>query len=145
MKAVIQRVKHAKVVVDDSTVGEIGPGVLTLLGIVKGDSASQVDQLMDKICHLRIFEDENGKMNRSVTDINGGHLIVSQFTLAADCKTGRRPSFTHAETQEKAKELYEYAVLRSKELGISTQTGQFQANMAVHLINDGPVTFMLEF
>jgi D-tyrosyl-tRNA(Tyr) deacylase len=144
MKAVIQRVKQAEVVVDGRVVSSIGQGILTLLGVQVGDDEAQVQKLIQKIVDLRIFEDEAGKMNRSLLDISGEHLIVSQFTLAGDCSSGRRPSFTTAERPERAKSLYEYALKQSEEKGVKTSAGIFQADMKVGLVNDGPVTFILE-
>lgn len=144
MKAVIQRVKKANVEVDSSQVAEIGPGILTFLGIEKGDSEEQLKKLIEKICHLRIFEDDHGKMNLSLIDKKAEHLIVSQFTIAADCSKGRRPSFTTAESPILAEKIYLQAIEYSKQLGVKTAAGQFQADMQVQLINDGPVTFILE-
>jgi len=144
MKAVIQRVQKAEVRVGGETVSKIGQGLLTLLGIENGDDEDKLRKLIQKICELRIFEDEQGKMNRSLLDIRGEHLIVSQFTLAADTKSGRRPSFTSAARPEIAKPMYERALLISEELGASTAGGIFQAEMKVELINDGPATFLLE-
>jgi D-tyrosyl-tRNA(Tyr) deacylase len=144
MKAVIQRVKHAEVVVDGEAVSRIGPGILTLLGVEVGDTEASLRKIIQKICELRIFEDEAGKMNRSLLDVSGEHLIVSQFTLAGDCSSGRRPSFTGAEKPERAKALYELALAISAQLGAKTAGGVFQADMKVSLLNDGPVTFILE-
>lgn len=145
MKGLIQRVKNASVTIDEKLYSKIGAGILVLLGVEKGDSEANADKLAEKLVKLRIFEDENGKMNKSVQDIGGEILVVSQFTLAGDCKKGTRPSFDKAELPQRANELYEYFVLKVKELGIPTQTGSFGAMMNVELINDGPVTFMLEF
>jgi D-tyrosyl-tRNA(Tyr) deacylase len=144
MKAVIQRVKHAGVVVDGREVSRIGAGILTLLGIAKGDTEAQLSKLIAKICDLRIFEDAQGKMNLSLKEVNGAHLIVSQFTLLGDCSTGRRPSFTNAESPDRAKILYEEALKLSHAHGVQTMGGVFQADMKVDLLNDGPVTFILE-
>jgi D-tyrosyl-tRNA(Tyr) deacylase len=145
MRAVIQRVQRAEVVVDGKKVSGIDRGILTLLGVFKGDEEEpQLKKMVQKICELRIFEDENGKMNRSLLDIGGEHLIVSQFTLAGDTHSGRRPSFIQAEAPEKAKRLYERAIELSSGLGISTCGGVFQADMKVELVNDGPVTFVLD-
>jgi D-tyrosyl-tRNA(Tyr) deacylase len=143
MKAIIQRVHYAEVIVDSQTISKIGPGLLTLLGVEKGDTPEQVKKVVDKIIHLRIFEDTSGKMNLSLKDLNYEHLIVSQFTLAADCSQGRRPNFLLAESPARAKELYELALQESQKLGIKTLGGQFQAHMKIHLINDGPVTIPL--
>lgn len=146
MKALIQRVRWAKVVVEGRTVGEIGAGLLTLLGVADGDTSHDVDHLVGKIAKLRIFEDGEGKMNRSLLDLGteGGHLIVSQFTLFADTSKGNRPSFIGAGKPDHAKTLYELAIDRSKALGLRTEAGIFQATMEVSLLNDGPVTLMLE-
>ncbi len=144
MKAVIQRVKSARVSVDGKEVSAIGPGLLTLLGIEAGDTEERVQKIVRKICELRIFEDEQGKMNRSLIDARGEHLMVSQFTLAADCSSGKRPSFTGAEKPELAKPMYEKALAYSSSLGVLTKAGVFQAHMIVELANDGPVTFILE-
>ena len=144
MKAVIQRVTSASVVVDKKSVGEIGRGVLVLLGVEKGDAESQADWLAEKIVNLRIFEDEGGKMNLSLLDIGGSLLIVSQFTLAGNCNKGRRPSFDSAAPPEEGKRLYNYFTDELKRLGLPVATGIFQADMQVSLVNDGPVTFILE-
>lgn len=144
MKAVIQRVKQAKVNVDGKTVSQINQGILTLLGIAKGDTEVQLDKLITKIIDLRIFEDEQGKMNLSLKDIKGQHLIVSQFTLLGDCSQGRRPSFINAESPQRAKELYEKAIDLSNANHVDTYGGIFQADMKIDLTNDGPVTFTLE-
>ena len=145
MKGLIQRVKKASVTIDNELYSEIGQGILVLLGVEKGDSEANADKLADKICKLRIFEDENEKMNKSVQDIEGEILVVSQFTLAGDCKKGTRPSFDKAENPDRANELYEYFVKVIKNNNIPVKTGKFAAMMDVELINDGPVTFMLEF
>jgi D-tyrosyl-tRNA(Tyr) deacylase len=144
MKAVIQRVLNASVEVDGKMVGSTGKGILVLLGVEKGDTEKDADWMVDKIVNLRIFEDEDGKMNLSVQDIGGGILAVSQFTLAGNCAKGRRPSFDTAEPPIQANELYEYFVAKMLQTGISVETGVFQANMRVSLVNDGPVTFILE-
>jgi D-tyrosyl-tRNA(Tyr) deacylase len=144
MKAVLQRVSEARVDVAGTTVGAIGRGILVLLGVEKGDGERDAGWLAEKIATLRIFEDEAGKMNLSVQDIGGEILAVSQFTLAGNCAKGRRPSFDTAAPPEEANRLYEYFVARVGELGIPVATGVFQADMQVHLVNDGPVTFILE-
>ncbi len=144
MKAVIQRVREAKVEVDGKTVGQIGKGILLLLGVEKGDGERDADWLAEKIGNLRIFEDEAGKMNLSVKEIAGELLTVSQFTLAGNCAKGRRPSFDSAAPPEEANRLYEYFVGELRRLGLPVETGVFQAMMQVSLINDGPVTFILE-
>lgn len=145
MKGLIQRVKKASVRIDSQLYSQINEGVLIFLGVEKGDEKSNADKLAEKLVKLRIFEDENEKMNKSVQDINGSILVVSQFTLAGDCKKGTRPSFDKAELPQKANELYEYFISKLKSMNIPTQTGSFGAMMDVELINDGPVTFMLEF
>jgi D-tyrosyl-tRNA(Tyr) deacylase len=144
MKIVLQRVKEARVEVDGRVVGAIGPGLLLLLGIAKGDEEEDADYLLNKVTTLRIFADENGKMNRSLSDCGGSLLVVSQFTLYGDTRKGRRPAFDQAAPPERARELYEYFVRRARGLGITTETGVFQAHMDVYLINDGPVTFICE-
>ena len=144
MKAVIQRVTSASVFVEGHIVGQIGPGILILLGIEKGDAEGQADWLVDKICGLRMFSDNAGKMNLSVKDISGSLLIVSQFTLAGNCTKGRRPSFDTAAPADEGKRLYEYFVATAVRSGIPVETGIFQADMQVSLVNDGPVTFILE-
>ena len=144
MRAVIQRVKESSVKVGQETVGEIGRGLLVLLGVARDDTAAESDYLANKIAHLRIFEDDGGKMNRSLLEVGGEMLVVSQFTLLGDCRKGRRPSFINAAEPDKATELYEYFVKYVRELGIRVQTGQFRAMMEVALINDGPVTLIIE-
>lgn len=145
MKAVIQRVKYATVKVDNKIIGECKQGFMILLGVIDGDTKDDADKLIKKIPVLRIFEDENGKMNKSLLDIDGEILVVSQFTLAADCSHGRRPSFTASAPPDIANELYEYFVGELKTAGVkSVQTGEFGADMAVELLNDGPVTIVLD-
>src|SRR4051812_48606077 len=141
MKAVIQRVTSAQVTVDQQTVGRIRQGVLILFGVEKGDCEADADWLAEKIINLRIFEDSAGKMNLSVQETGGGLLAVSQFTLAGNCAKGRRPSFDTAALPEHAKALYDYFVERLGCSGLDVQTGIFQADMQVSLVNDGPVTF----
>ena len=143
MISVVQRVRQARVEVAGHTVGEIGPGLLVLLCAERGDSEREVDLLLVKLLKLRIFSDEAGKMNRSVQDIAGGLLLVSQFTLAADTSGGNRPSFTAAAPAEEGRRLYDYVVERARVLHARVQTGQFGADMQVHLVNDGPVTIPL--
>ena len=144
MRAVIQRVKQSSVKTNDEIVGRIGRGLLVLLGVAKGDSVADADYLANKIINLRIFEDEDGKMNRSLLETGGELLAVSQFTLLADCRKGRRPSFIAAAEPEKAIELYEKFVDRVRQKGVGVQTGRFRAMMEVALINDGPVTVIIE-
>ena len=144
MRAVIQRVKSAQVCVDGRVSGKIEKGLLVLLGVGKGDGEGDLSFLASKIPELRIFEDESGKFNLSLKEVDGEILVVSQFTLFGDCRRGRRPSFTEAEEPSAAKHLYEQFVLKLKERGIPVQTGEFQAKMEVHLINDGPVTLLLD-
>jgi D-tyrosyl-tRNA(Tyr) deacylase len=144
MRAVVQRVKESSVKVDDETIGRIGQGLLVLLGVAKGDTPSDADYLANKIVNLRIFEDDDAKMNRSLLSIGGKMLVVSQFTLLGDCRKGRRPSFVAAAEPKKAAELYENFVQQVRRLGVSVETGRFQAMMEVALINDGPVTLVLE-
>ena len=144
MKAVVQRVTTASVEVSGTIAGAIGQGVLVLLGVEKGDVERDADWMAEKIVVLRIFEDEAGKMNRSLREIGGELLAVSQFTLAGNCAKGRRPSFDSAAPPDEASRLYEYFVAAVKRLGIPVRTGIFQAMMQVSLVNDGPVTFILE-
>ena len=144
MRAVVQRVKGAKVDVDGKRVGEIGQGLLVFLGVGERDSEKDAEYLANKIAHLRIFSDEKGLMNLSILDTGGALLVVSQFTLWADCVKGRRPSFTRAAVPDRAQELYEYFNLNLQKLGLQVATGVFQALMEVHLVNDGPVTILLD-
>ena len=144
MRAVVQRVSSSKVTVEDNITGQIKKGLLVLLGVTHEDTSSDVDYMIDKILNLRIFEDENGKMNLSLKDVDGELLVVSQFTLYGDCRKGKRPRFTNAARPEVATPLYEEFVQKSKEQNIVVQTGQFGAHMMVDLINDGPVTMLLD-
>jgi len=144
MRAVVQRVEKAKVIVENRLIAEIGHGLLVFLGIEQGDRETDADYLSDKIMNLRIFEDEQGKMNLSLIDIQGQMLVVSQFTLLGDCRKGRRPSFTKAEKPDRAHLLCNYFIGRSKEKLISVMQGQFQAMMSIELVNDGPVTMILD-
>jgi D-tyrosyl-tRNA(Tyr) deacylase len=144
MRAVLQRVSEASVEVDGSVVGRIGPGWLVLLGVARGDGEAELAWMADKLLNLRGFEDEQGKMNRSVLDVHGGILVVSQFTLLGDCRAGRRPSFTDAAEPAAAEGLYAAFVERLRPSGLEIATGVFRAMMKVALVNDGPVTFLLE-
>ena len=144
MKLVVQRVKNAKVDVDGKTVGSIEKGFLVLLGVTHTDTKETADYLVKKLCKLRVFEDENGKMNLALKDVDGSLLIVSQFTLYADCTEGNRPSFINAAKQEMANELYEYFCKKCEEQNIKVEKGIFGADMKVSLLNDGPVTIILE-
>jgi D-tyrosyl-tRNA(Tyr) deacylase len=143
MIAVVQRVTSSSVTVDGSVVGAIGPGLNVLLGVADGDDATDADYLAAKVVHLRIFEDDQGKMNRSLLDTGGRMLVVSQFTLLGDCRKGRRPSFVRAAAPELAQRLYLYFVDQVKKLGIDVQTGRFGAMMQVNIVNDGPVTLLV--
>lgn len=143
MKAVLQRVSRAAVEVDSKVVGSTGKGILVLLGVEKGDTQKDAEWMSEKIVNLRIFEDDAGKMNLSVRDVAGEILAVSQFTIAGNCSKGRRPSFDSAAPPGEANELYEYFVEKVRQLKVPVQTGVFQANMQVSLVNDGPVTFIL--
>jgi D-tyrosyl-tRNA(Tyr) deacylase len=144
MRAVIQRVSHARVLVAGETVGEIGQGLLVLLGVADGDVQDDVIWLAQKIVGLRIFEDDEGKMNRSVAEVGGSLLVVSQFTLLGDARKGRRPSFVKAARPEQANALYESFVAEVRGQGVEVQTGRFQEHMDVELTNDGPVTLILD-
>lgn len=144
MRAVLQRVKCCRVTISEEVSGEIGPGILTLLGVGPDDSLEDVRYLAEKSVHLRIFPDKAGKMNLSLLDIEGGMLVVSQFTLFGDCRKGRRPSFVGAAPPDKAQALYEAFVDAVKGFGIATSTGRFGEMMDVELVNDGPVTLMLD-
>lgn len=144
MRAVLQRVTQARVAVDGNITGEIAAGLLVLLGVSKLDTEADAEFLVQKIVHLRIFEDENGKMNRSLLDAGGALLVVSQFTLYGDCRKGRRPSFDDAAGAEQARALYERFVALARGANVRVETGMFQAHMAVSLVNDGPVTLIVE-
>jgi D-tyrosyl-tRNA(Tyr) deacylase len=144
MRAVVQRVSSARVRVDGAVVGEIAQGFLVLLGVGQGDGADEVAYMASKIRDLRLFPDDEGKMNRSLLDIGGGVLVVSQFTLYGDCRRGRRPSFIAAGAPDLAKALYEDVVKELRASGLTVATGIFQADMKVELVNDGPVTILLD-
>lgn len=144
MIAIVQRVKSSSVTVEDETVGKIGPGLTVLLGVSDTDDTPEIDFLADKVVNLRIFEDENGKMNRSLLDTKGEMLVISQFTLLGDCSRGRRPSFIHAAPPDKAEEYYLEFVEKVRAMGVSVETGRFRAMMDVALVNHGPVTMILK-
>lgn len=143
MIGLIQRVKKASVTIDNELFSSINAGILVLYGVEKGDEKEKAEKIADKISKLRIFEDENGKMNKSIKDISGEVLVVSQFTLAGNCAKGTRPSFDKAELPQKANEMYEYFIKQLQDKGLPVKTGVFGAMMDVELINDGPVTFIL--
>jgi len=144
MRAVLQMVSQARVTVEESITGEIGQGLVVLLGIEQSDSQTDADYLVQKIVGLRIFEDDEGRMNRSVQDVNGSLLVISQFTLYGDTRKGRRPSFDRAARPEPARALYEYFVDQARLTGVPVATGVFQATMSVTLVNEGPVTLICE-
>ena len=144
MRAVVQRVSRASVAVEGKIDGQIGRGFLVLLGVAKSDTAADADYLAEKISGLRIFEDSDGKMNLALADVNGAVLAVSQFTLHGDARRGKRPSFDSAAPPDQARKLYEYFVERVRALGLRCETGVFQAMMQVELVNDGPVTILLD-
>ncbi len=144
MRAVVQRVSRASVRVDKKITGEIGPGLLILLGVHQDDGDKEVKWMVDKIIHLRIFEDQAGKMNRSLLDTGGAMLIVSQFTLYGDCRKGRRPGYATAAPPDKAEALYNTFIKEVQTRNVSTASGIFQADMAVELTNDGPVTLLID-
>jgi len=144
MRAVVQRVTEARVEVADKTVGEINAGLLVLLGVAREDASSDAEYLCEKIINLRIFDDDKGKMNRSLLDISGEMLVVSQFTLFGDVRRGRRPSYSDAAEPDKANELYQVFIERVRSSGVKVETGVFQAMMKVSLTNDGPVTILLD-
>jgi D-tyrosyl-tRNA(Tyr) deacylase len=144
MRAVVQRVSSAKVMVSGEIAGEIGRGLLVLVGVAAGDGPADAEYLAAKTRDLRVFPDDEGRMNRSVLEIGGALLVVSQFTLQADCRKGRRPSFDGAAPGPLARALYEDVVRRLRESGLQVSTGIFQADMEVHLVNDGPVTLLLD-
>ncbi len=144
MRLVIQRVQEARVEAEGRLIAEIPKGLSIFVGVDKTDTEEDIDYLVDKVLHLRIFEDDLGKMNLSVEDVQGALLVVSQFTLLGDCRKGRRPSFDEAADAQKGEELYNHFVDQLKGRGLKVATGQFKAKMAVSLVNDGPVTFVLE-
>lgn len=144
MRAVLQRVSSASVTVDNEVIGQIDDGLMVLLGVEQGDTPDDARALAEKTAYLRIFEDDEGKMNLSVQDIGGGVLAISQFTLLADCRKGRRPGFTQAALPELAEPLYEVYVEHLKSFNLKVETGQFQAEMKVALVNEGPVTMLLD-
>ncbi|MED6335398.1 MAG: D-aminoacyl-tRNA deacylase [Planctomycetota bacterium] len=144
MKVVIQRVTSARVLVGEETTGAVADGVLVLLGVLRGDTEADAERLAERVVRFRIFRDEEGRMNRSAFECGAAVLVVSQFTLAADGRKGRRPSFDRAAPPEQAEVLYERFIARVRELGLQTATGRFGALMRVELVNDGPVTFVLE-
>jgi D-aminoacyl-tRNA deacylase len=144
MRAVIQRVSEANVKVNERTVGVIGRGLLVLFGVSRTDSVEDAAYVLEKVLWLRIFADEHGKMNRNVQDTGGSMLVVSQFTLYGDCRKGRRPSFDQAALPEQARLLYEHFVEAARRTAVPVQTGEFQAMMEVHLVNDGPVTILID-
>jgi D-aminoacyl-tRNA deacylase len=144
MRAVVQRVRSAQVRVDGQVVGEIGTGLVVLLGVAADDGAADVESMAHKVPDLRIFEDDGGKMNRSLVEVGGAILAVSQFTLYGDCRKGRRPSFDRAAPPALGRALYDEVVRRWRESGVSVETGVFQAHMQVELVNDGPVTVLLD-
>jgi D-tyrosyl-tRNA(Tyr) deacylase len=144
MRAIVQRVSRCRVTVDGTVTGEIGAGLLVLLGVSKADTEAGADYLVEKVIGLRIFEDAEGKMNLSVQDSEGAMLVVSQFTLYGDVRRGKRPSFDEAARPEEARRLYEYFVGKVRAAGLRCETGQFQAMMEVELVNSGPVTIMLD-
>ncbi len=144
MRAVVQRVSQASVTIDGTVVATIGTGLLVLLGVHHNDSETDSRRLAEKIINLRIFVDQNGKMNRSLRDLGGELLVVSQFTLYADCRKGRRPGYADAAPPERAEPLYHHFIESTRAFGIKTATGRFQATMQVTLTNDGPVTVLLD-
>lgn len=144
MRAVVQRVSHASVEVAGETVGSIGRGLLVFVGVAVGDGPADIEYTATKIRDLRIFPDENGRMNRSVVDVSGSVLVVSQFTLLGDVRNGRRPAFTAAEPPDRARDVYEALIERVRAMGVRLASGRFQADMDVSLVNDGPVTILVD-
>jgi len=144
VRAVVQRVREAQVAVGDEVVGAIGHGLCVLVGVAAGDSTAEAELLSRKVVALRVFDDDAGQMNRSLDDVGGALLVVSQFTLHADCRRGRRPSFTGAAPAPLARALYEHFVGTARAMGTTVETGRFQAHMTLALVNDGPVTLLLD-
>ncbi len=144
MRIVIQRIREARVTIEGEITAKIGPGLCVFLGIAKGDTQADVDYLAEKIAALRIFDDDLGKMNRSLSEMSGEALVISEFTLYGDCTKGRRPSFSQAASPEQAETLYHHFIQKLKDLGLKVATGKFQAKMEVSITNDGPVTFILD-
>ena len=144
MRAVVQRVREARVTIDGDVVGAIEHGLCVLLGVANGDTETDATRLCDKITRLRIFNDDDGQMNRAIDQVGGSLLVVSQFTLHADCRKGRRPSFQNAAPAERARALYEHFVALARRGPVPVATGEFQAHMALSLVNDGPVTIVLD-
>lgn len=144
MRVLLQRVSEARVEIDGEVVGSIGKGVLLLVGVTHSDTRKEADFLVEKSANLRVFDDEDGVMNRSLLDVGGEALVVSQFTLYGDARKGRRPSYIAAAPGEVSEPMYEYFVAKMRELGVTVATGRFGADMKVHLVNDGPVTLWLE-
>jgi D-tyrosyl-tRNA(Tyr) deacylase len=144
VRVVLQRVSRAAVVVDDRTIGEIGHGLVVLIGIAAGDGAADIEYIASKACEVRVFPDGEGRMNRSVAEVGGALLVVSQFTLLGDARKGRRPAFDAAEPPESAEAMYDAVVNRLRATGLRVETGRFRAHMEVELVNDGPVTILLD-
>ena len=144
MRLLVQRIKEAKVSVDGKEISKVGAGLCLFLGIAREDTKEKADHLAAKAAELRIFEDDNGKFNRSLRETRGEVIVVSEFTLYGDCAKGRRPSFSEAAPPEEAERLYDYFVQRLKDLGLKVATGKFQAKMEVNLVNDGPVTLIID-
>jgi D-aminoacyl-tRNA deacylase len=144
MRSVVQRVDRSSVSIGNQPISEIGLGLLVFLGVEQGDREADADYLSEKIVNLRIFEDQDGKMNLSLIDVSGGMLVISQFTLLGDCRKGRRPSFTGAEAPKRAKQLYEYFIEKTKAVINNVVHGEFQAMMSIELVNNGPVTMLLD-
>lgn len=144
MRVVLQRIKEARVAAGGEEIGRTGAGLCLFIGVARGDTEANADYLAEKIAGLRVFEDEEGKFNRSLADTGGEILVVSEFTLYGECTKGRRPSFSQAAPAEEAERLYNYFVQRLKEMGLKVATGRFQAKMQVAILNDGPVTFLID-